>query len=412
MMRNKTLILLCDNYPYSNGEYFIDDELKIIFPFFEKIIIITNSTIKADLGKRFMPNNVIIHTLSTERRFRFLDFTYVSYVFKEIYYLIFKLKKKINFLRFKILLNEIRRSVIYKNNLKDFLNSTNNFDISNSIFYSYWLDYKSLSLCMLRKENKGLKCVSRAHRWDIYFEENLAHYLPFKSFELNNLFQTFSISEDGKNYLENLPGVKKDKVMISRLGKSNDFSPIFLKENKNSFVICSCSNLAKVKRVDLIVEVLSLLKTENVSWYHFGGGVLYDELLCLAENTLKNCTFRFMGAIENAVILDFYNNTYVDLFINLSESEGIPVSIMEAQSAAIPVIATNVGGVSEIVNELNGWLVTKQSDAISISSLIDDYFKTTEKEFLAKREAAYLNWEKYFNGQKNYQKFAMQLSNL
>jgi len=45
--------------------------------------------------------------------------------------------------------------------------------------------------------------------------------------------------------------------------------------------------------------------------------------------------------------------------MNLSETEGIPVSIMEAQSAGVPILATNLGGTSEIVNNENGFLVEK-----------------------------------------------------
>ena len=35
----KTLILLCDNYPLSAGEFFIDDEMRVIAPQFEKVIV-------------------------------------------------------------------------------------------------------------------------------------------------------------------------------------------------------------------------------------------------------------------------------------------------------------------------------------------------------------------------------------
>jgi colanic acid/amylovoran biosynthesis glycosyltransferase len=69
-----------------------------------------------------------------------------------------------------------------------------------------------------------------------------------------------------------------------------------------------------------------------------------------------------MGNVENSKILDFYSENYVDLFINFSEFEGVPVSIMEAQSAGIPVLATKVGGTSEIVSSDNGFLVEKHFD--------------------------------------------------
>jgi glycosyltransferase involved in cell wall biosynthesis len=408
-MRKKTLILLSDNYPNSIGEYFIDDELRVIYPFFEKIIIISSSPIQEYKEYRFIPNNAIVHTFSSKKSFGIFDLKYIIYFFQEIFYLIFKLNKKLNFLRFKIILNEIRRSIFFKNSLKEYIDSIENFDVSNAIFYSYWLDYKALSLCLLNKEVKKLTCVSRAHRWDIYFEENPAHYLPFKSFVLRNLTQTFSISSDGKNYLEKLPGIGKGKVMLSRLGKSNDFTPIYQKEDKNKFIICSCSNMAKVKRVDLIVKVISLLKTKNVTWYHFGGGKLKKEVEEFASRNIKNCEFKFVGSFENSEILEFYRNNYVDLFINLSESEGIPVSIMEAHSAAIPVIASDVGAVSEIVDENNGWLVSKNIDVDLISNIIDNYLMSSETDFLKKREASYFSWKKNYDGNDNYLKFSTQL---
>jgi len=43
-------------------------------------------------------------------------------------------------------------------------------------------------------------------------------------------------------------------------------------------------------------------------------------------------------------VLNYYASNPVDVFINTSSSEGLPVSIMEAMSFGIPVIATNVGG--------------------------------------------------------------------
>ena len=93
----------------------------------------------------------------------------------------------------------------------------------------------------------------------------------------------------------------------------------------------------------------------------------------------------------------------------MSASEGIPVSIMEAQSVGIPVIATEVGGVPEIVNSCNGWIVPKHFDAITISTIIDTYFLTSKNAIMHKREAAYENWKKYYNGQINYLNFSHQL---
>lgn len=48
--------------------------------------------------------------------------------------------------------------------------------------------------------------------------------------------------------------------------------------------------------------------------------------------------------LGNQLVYDFYRNNDVDVFVNLSESEGIPVSIIETISFGVPVVATDVGG--------------------------------------------------------------------
>ena len=63
---------------------------------------------------------------------------------------------------------------------------------------------------------------------------------------------------------------------------------------------------------------------------------------------------------------------FLSLFINLSETEGIPVSIMEAISFNIPVLATNTGGVNEIVGESfsTGILIPVNLEEHKISKII------------------------------------------
>ena len=87
--------------------------------------------------------------------------------------------------------------------------------------------------------------------------------------------------------------------------------------------------------------------------------MLFDKLFELAKSNLKgNVDFEFTGNISNLEVIQFYKNNYVDLFLNLSSSEGIPYTFMEANSFSIPVIAPNIGGVSEIVTNKNGYLLS------------------------------------------------------
>jgi glycosyltransferase involved in cell wall biosynthesis len=98
-----------------------------------------------------------------------------------------------------------------------------------------------------------------------------------------------------------------------------------------------------------------------------------DEISTLANNKLNskyNISFQLMGNVKNEEIQKYYSLNQVDLFINVSEYEGIPISIMEAMAYGIPCLATNVGGVREIVNDDNGFLLNKDTNYNQIISSI------------------------------------------
>ena len=180
----------------------------------------------------------------------------------------------------------------------------------------------------------------------------------------------------------------------------------------DSVLICSCSNLIPVKRVDKIIEVISHLQTKNIRWVHFGDGPLRAELEAMAASKLQNVEFEFCGIVANDKILDFYAKNPVDLFINLSDSEGIPVSIMEALSAGIPVVATDVGGTAEAVNNKNGFLIPADFNSADVAQTITNYLNLNSAQQQQYRQNAYAFWKENFEAGKNYEEFAEMLFSL
>jgi glycosyltransferase involved in cell wall biosynthesis len=223
------------------------------------------------------------------------------------------------------------------------------------------------------------------------------------------LLKTISISSDGITYFEKLLNKKlSSNISVSKLGKVNNRTPQ-IKKNNNQIIICSCSTLIPVKRVNLIIDLLSNISLVNIKWIHFGDGYLRDEIRNYALEKLKNIDFEFKGVVPNSEILDFYSQNYVDLFINLSESEGIPVSIMEALSAGIPVLATNVGGTGEAVNSENGFLVEKDFDIKEVAEIIEHYLNSHPENQIKYRQNAYNFWMQNFEANKNYNEFVNEI---
>ena len=74
-----------------------------------------------------------------------------------------------------------------------------------------------------------------------------------------------------------------------------------------------------------------------------------NEIRQLAQEKLPivGITYDLKSEILNEEVIRFYQQNHVDLFLLTSEYEGIPVAIMEAMAAGIPVMATNAGGIAE-----------------------------------------------------------------
>ena len=112
-----------------------------------------------------------------------------------------------------------------------------------------------------------------------------------------------------------------------------------------------------------------------------------------------------MGQVSNREVISYYMNNHVNLFINVSESEGIPVSIMEAISFGIPVIATDVGGTSEIVIDgFNGLLLNKTFDIDKLVDVISCAI-LGRIDLLSFRKNARILWTEKYSCENNYYKF-------
>ena len=95
-------------------------------------------------------------------------------------------------------------------------------------------------------------------------------------------------------------------------------------------------------------------KTKYIKFHLAGEGPERAKLQDLIQQYGLNETFVLQGHIED--MLPFYRS--LDLYLNTSVHEGIPMSILEAMAHGLPVVAPNVGGIGEVVdNGKDGYLI-------------------------------------------------------
>lgn len=405
--KGKALLFFTDTFPYGKGEAFIENEFPYLHAAFDKVVVVTNNM--NDSITRAIPDDVSVirypYEASALSKAKATTSFFAPVVQQEMEFV----KKKLKIAASKLVVATMVASYAKANESIKFIdNIIERYGHDMDVYlYSYWMNDMAISIATYKQKHPKVKAFSRAHRWDIYMEEQPAKYLPFKHLTLGNLDALYSISEDGAKYLRAVTDHKyNNQIKVARLGTINT-SGKRSSMGTDKLVLVSCSNLIPRKRVHLIIEALALLGGK-VHWVHIGAGQLQDELESLAKEKLgnkENISYEFKGQMNNSDIIDYYANNAIDLFINVSDSEGVPVSIMEANSFGIPAIATNTGGIAEAINKQSGFLIDVNSTANDIAKAIAHYARLSAEEKQAYRDAAYSTWNELYNAQKNYTAF-------
>ena len=285
-----------------------------------------------------------------------------------------------------------------------------NVDKSDLLLYSYRSEYQPYVAILLRKKWKSKQCiVVRAHRYDLYEEEHANDYIPLRKFIFNSIDYVFPCSEHGVKYIKEKYGDIRATVGCKYLGTVDHGVRSNLPSMK-PLKIVSCSNVVKVKRLYKIVNALSMIQDVEIEWTHYGDGPLLSDIKKLASEKLGlNNKVIFQGNVANSELLEKYSLTDYHIFINVSSSEGLPVSIMEAMSFGIPCIATDVGGTRELVNDKNGFLLKADVSDKEIAEVISRVASMSVAEYCELRKNARASWNENFNSEKNYSEFVRDL---
>lgn len=402
------LILLARRFPFNHGEVaaesYLETEIVYLAQYFDEILAIGTEAPHGDAPTCSLPENVTplalgcANELADKVELTARGFMYPFGASEQV-------KKALESDRVEGLERRFFRGYFAARADRKFnaiCNCLDDLEFSPTHIYSFWLYDIALAASWLSEKYPGSKAVSRAHRYDLYEDRNRTDYLPFRRYLLDSLESVLTCSKDGERYIHiKWPGYD-DKVRTLYLGTS--FLPDKTDEPQGKILdLVSCSRMVDIKRVELIADAVRILDQRGiaVSWTHFGDGPIMDKLKSMCSNFAK-CKVWFRGNVPNKALLDEYASCHFDLFINASSSEGLPISIMEACGCGIPVLATDVGGTSEIVsNGVNGFLLDPDCTAVDIADAIARFSELSQEAKQKMRGAARSTWETGFQTESN-----------
>jgi colanic acid/amylovoran biosynthesis glycosyltransferase len=231
----------------------------------------------------------------------------------------------------------------------------------------------------------GIPYSVTVHAHDIFVEK------PMLATKLHDSMFISSISEFNRQYLVNLLGHwVQEKTEIVRMGIDPAYYQIGKKLRDGSsgkLEILSVGSLQPYKGHIYLVRACALLKQRGIPFRCriAGSGDLYDSLAqAIRENQLEGLV-ELLGPRTQAEVSNLLRmtNCYVQpsVITSTGKMEGIPVALMEAMVSKVPVVATSISGVPELVRPgQTGWLVPPEDFPALAEVLVEIYQDPKEAE--------------------------------
>ena len=387
----RRLVLFTQTYPRASGETFIENEIPYLAAAFDEVVILpwmgrgapsrpvpeNCRVLEPLLGS---PASTALKGIFTAAPLRY----FIRHFFTERAYS--SAARAFKYISVAIFCRAILAS-------RDFQRVNGEF--RDAALYFYWGIGSAYLLPFVKGERPR---VARFHGGDLYAERKRGGYIPFRPQVYRSLTKAVFVSRDGMEYALARHAAYIRDARLCYLGTPDRGLPRAPRAT-DRVQLLSCSSVIPVKRVHLILEILRRVTDIPLAWTHIGDGPGWKQIATGALDLPDNVAVHLPGAISNLEVIEHYIYNPVDLFINVSSSEGLPVSIMEAISFDVPVLATRVGGVAEIVTDEVGRLAPPDASPDDLATLLREMIRD-RRTFHPRRR-----WEAGFSAAVNYPAF-------
>ncbi|MDO5064002.1 MAG: glycosyltransferase [Actinomyces bowdenii] len=414
----RRLVLLANAFPYGTWETFLETELEYLGDIDE--VNIMSLSVRADQRRtrRHLPHpSMKAHPIAFRSRLFYLLASVRALADANLYRELRSLARdgRLRGSRIVTLFVFLSRTHHEARACRRLLKEAGADSQDSVVFYSYRFNYQPYLAWLLGRHFPRSTSVARAHRADLYEELAPTGYLPLREHTIDHLERIYCIADHGRDYLATRFPQSRDKTVVARLGTTDHGTTPSWPERRPLRVV-SCSTITEVKRLDLLLEALAG-SSLPIEWEHFGEGPLRGDLEARAAELLDapSCPVQLSlhGFVSNTDLVQDYVRQARHVLVNVSSSEGVPVSIMEAMSTGMPVIATDVGGTSELVSTgVNGILLPPNPTAPQVLAAVEKVASMSEAEYTALRRGARRTWEERCEATRLYTDFASELSGL
>jgi glycosyltransferase involved in cell wall biosynthesis len=240
--------------------------------------------------------------------------------------------------------------------------------------HAHWLSHTStcaLAISILT----GTQFSVTAHRWDVYAENLFALKAQRASF-------IRFVARTCRAAFEARAGSPAGRLVDLHMGVDvaiTDGSPPARRPPRDTLRLVAVGSLLPVKGQRHLVDAIAVLRDRGLDVHLdlFGSGPLGDELRRQVSGLGLGQHVEMQGERPHDELTDAYTRADYDIFVMPSVDlghgvhEGVPVSIMEAMAAGVPTVATDTGGIPELVVHGVTGLLVPQGSASALADAIE-----------------------------------------
>lgn len=252
-------------------------------------------------------------------------------------------------------------------------NITNSYDIVH-IHGSSWMSFKmrTIFIAIAHIFNKKIIFHNHGGEFKLFTKTN---YKLVKKY-LDKVDVVVALSSEWKDFFEQELLIKNVIIIRNIIPIPKTTEP---KSSSNIFTMLYLGAICPGKGIFDLLEVLANNrdKYNNRLLLKIGGNGETEKLVrFINDNKLDNIV-SFEGWVDGDKKIKLLSET--DIYILPSYNEGLPISILEAMSYKKPIISTRVGGIPQIVDDSNGFLI-EPGDKLQIKNALDKAISMTTAE--------------------------------
>ncbi|MEN3052317.1 MAG: glycosyltransferase family 4 protein [Candidatus Methanosuratincola petrocarbonis] len=260
-------------------------------------------------------------------------------------------------------------------------------DIAHVSFDMPPAPFSGLLYCMKKK----IPLITTYHGdWD----DKYGSFLRRVGVSLNNLFVEKLLSyskiiiSPSRTYANSSPFLRKYKEKVVIIPNGVDFNAYNLPTKKEAirkqlnlplekFIILFLGNLSPYKGPDILLNAMpTILKKYDVMLIIAGKGIMYECLQEISKDLNLKKHVQFIGHVSDAQKILLFNAVDIFCLPSTMVTECYPLTILEAMASGVPVVASKIGGIPDIIQDgHNGILVSPNNSKLlsnAILSLLDN----------------------------------------